>query len=241
MKLRAAIFTSLVIIGITTQTHAGPKVTQGALVNFGVNQFTTLAVEELGKPPSLLILDREDIVYSTEFTKNLSALEEFAYTNSFLRFRTFNIKGLPALLLAIAAQPTGTDQIFDVKIISGQKGKIALLNPDVISLTIQDGIFLGFINSKYGYGMVTWNFQWDAAHYAPHKYEIHIYNFDQNREAFISKTKIMTKKKFKDGCSALKYYGLPCKNFRDDVIKVGEDIGTLGAEGLLVQSGTSEK
>jgi len=42
-------------------------------------------------------------------------------------------------------------------------------------------------------------------------------------------------KKFKDGCSALKYYGLPCKNYRDEVIKVGEDISTFGIEVELLR------
>ena len=89
--------------------------------------------------------------------------------------------------------------------------------------------------------MITWKYQDDAAHYDPHRYEIIIYKWNPKGMKFISATELMTKMKFKDGPSALKHYGLPLKNLRDDIIKVEEDIGTLGAEDLRLQSGMTEK
>lgn len=227
------------------QAYASPKVTQAALVNFKSHLVTVLAVEEFGKSPSIIFLSKDtkdkEAIQPIEFSE-VKALDEFAYVNSFLRFKTFRIKGIVSpLIVAIAAQPTGTDEWVEVKLISEKDGKISVLNPAVLTITLQDGIYLGYINKKYGYGMVKWNFQWDAAHYEPHKYEISIYQWDRKNMSFVPKTNFITKRKFKTGCDALKHYGLPCKNIRDEVIKVEEDISTLGIESVLQESNPGEK
>lgn len=242
MKLKHAIGAFLVVFTITAQLHAEPKVTQAAYVDFRGTECTVLAVEEFGKSPFLYFLNENGTTNTFQFEEDFKALDEFAYVNSFLRFKTFKINGLPfPLLIGIAVQPTATDKIFGVKLISQQNKAVKLLNPEPITLTLQDGIFLGHINKRHGTGMVTWNFQWDAAHYQPHKYEITIYNWGTQNSRFNLKSKFVTKRKFKDGCSALKYYGLPCKNFRDEVIRVEEDIGTLGIESEMLQTGENEK
>ena len=228
---------------ITGHSYAGPKVTQAALVDFKVNRsITVLAVEEFGKAPSLIMIQQKEKIFSIQFDDFFKSVEEFAYTNSFLRFRRFDIRGLSSpILLAVAAFPGGSDEAFQVKIIGERDGKITLLNPEPLLLTIQDGIFLGRINNKYGYGMITWKYQDDAAHYARHRYEIIIQKWDPKSMKFVTATKLMTAKKFKDGPTALKHHGLPFKNLRDDVTRAEEDIGTLGAEGLLMQSETTDK
>ena len=186
MKLISIPLITILTILLVEQAHASPKVTQAALINFKVNDVTVLAVEELGKSPALLVLKGNEIIYSAQFGEHFVATEEFAYTNSFLRFKSFNIEGLLSpILLAVAAAPGGSDEGFEIKIISEKDGKITLLNPDPIFITIQEGIFLGYISSKYGHGMITWNFQWDAAHYGPYKYEICIYRWDRKNQNLV--------------------------------------------------------
>ncbi len=228
------------------QAYSSPKATQAALINFKVNDITTvLAVEEFGKSPVLVVLKGSEIIYSTQFGEDFKALnagKEFVCVNSFLRFKTFNIKGLLSpVLLAVAAQPGGSDEHFEIQIIAEKEGKITSLNPEPIFLTIQDGIFLGYIGKKYGYGMIKWSFQWDAAHYEPHKYEISIYKWDQENMNFTLKKKFITERKFKKGCDALNHYGFPCRNFRDEVIRPTEDISTLGIESELLFPNTNDK
>jgi hypothetical protein len=222
------------------KAYASPKVTQASSVNFKSLSVTVLAVEEFGKSPTLLILpdDKKETaaIQPIEFSE-YKADDEFTYVNPFLRFKTFRIKGLVSpLMVAVVAQPTATDEIFEIKLISEKKGKITLLNPEPITITIQDGIYLGYINREYGYGMIVWNFQFDAAHYSSHKYDIRIYKWDSKEMQFTLNKKMTTKKKFSNGCSALKHHGLPCKNYRNEVIRVEEDMCTLGIESELLQA-----
>jgi hypothetical protein len=223
--------------------YAAPKVTQVATIDFKINNVIALAVEEFGKPPLLhfMTIDRK-VVQTIKFDSNIVSIHEFAFTNCFLKFKSFEIKDLPSpLLIALAVQPTGSDEWADVKLVSEKNGKIAELNPEPIKITIQDGFYLGNINKQYGNGLVTWNFQWDAAHYEPHKYEIKIYQWDSKKTSFVLKNKFITKKKYKSGCEALKEHGLPCRNIRDEIINIEGDKSILGAEDLLPQPEAVQK
>jgi hypothetical protein len=216
-------------------SYASPKVTQAATVNFKNNDVTALAVEEFGKPPLLHFVSNDrKAVQTVKFDKNIVSFDEFAFTNCFLKFKIFEIKDLPSpIIIAMAVQPTGTDEWADVKLISEKNGKITELTPEPIKVTIQDGFYLGNINKQYGTGLITWNFQWDAAHYEPHKYEIKIYQWDNKKICFILKNKFISNNKYESGCEALKENNLPCQNFRDEIIKIEGDKSTLGAEELL--------
>jgi hypothetical protein len=232
MKTFSKIVAGLCILLLYSQAYATSKVTQAALINLKLQQVTVLAVEEFRKSPSLIFFNDKKNKDIIEF-KEVKAFDEFAYTNSFLRFKSFRIKGIAqTLIVGVAAQPTGTDEWAEVKIISERNDKIVVLHHDVLTITLQDGIYLG-------YGMVKWNFQWDAAHYEPHKYEISIYKWDSKNISFIPKNTFITEKKYKTGCAALNHYGLPCKNIRNEVINVEEDISTLGIEDELLQPETN--
>lgn len=119
---------------------------------------------------------------------------------------------------------------YEVKLIAEKNGAITTLGGQ-IHLTIQDGLYLGYINAKYGNGLIIWKNIWgNEAHYGPHRYEISIYTWDAERSEFrLIKTRT-TKAKFRDGYSALKSYRLPRNNFRDEVAAVEQEISTLGAE-----------
>jgi hypothetical protein len=232
---------------LSEQAYSSPKVTQAALINFKTNHVTALAIEEFGKPLSLSFLGNENkVIYSTQFGKDFAhrSSAEFSYANPFFRFRSFRTKGLPSpIVVAIAAAPLGSDESFEIKVIAEKNGKIVTLNSEPIDLSIQDGIYLGYINSKYNYGMITWEFQWeDDIHYAHHRYKMRIYEWEPKSLVFALKKTFTTKTKFKNGCAALRYYGLPCKNFRDKVVRPDEDIGTLGIESdMLLQNNENKQ
>jgi hypothetical protein len=238
MKNKNLLIVFILSISLSTNlAYGSPKVTQAASIHFKANDVTVLAVEEFGKSPLLFFvtLDRK-VIQTIKFNEDIKAFDEFAYTNCFLKFKAFEIKGfISPLLVALAVQPTGSDEWADVKLIAERNGKIVELNPDSIKITIQDGFYLGYINKQYGNGLVIWNFQWDAAHYDPHKYEIKIYQWDNKKISFVLKNRFITKKKFKTGCEALKEYGLSCKNLRDEIIKIKGDISNLGIESLVPQ------
>ncbi|HEY3346484.1 MAG TPA: hypothetical protein VGK71_02565 [Nitrospirota bacterium] len=120
-------------------------------------------------------------------------------------------------------------------------GKIQTLNPSPIILNIKDGFYLGHINEKYGYGMVVWNFIFDAAHYEPHKYTIKIYGWDSSKNNFDLKNEFVTENKFADGESALKHYKLPYKNYRSEIISTEVDLSTLGIESRFLKHTGSKK
>lgn len=231
VKFVLMIFFVLTFVG---QCKAAPKVTQAALIDFKTNDVVdVLAVEDFGKYPSLLLFKENAVIFSAQFnTEKIDT--EFGFTNEFLRFKSFNIKGLPQpLLIAMAVSPGGSDEACEVKLIAEKNGKIDLLNSEPIIISIQDGIFVGYINPKYGYGMITWDFQWDAAHYDPHKYKIKIYSWNNKNLEFKLQKEFITKRKFNNGSSALKHYGLPYRNVRDEIITIDEDISTLGIEDAL--------
>ena len=235
MKLLYAIILGIPGIFLSVnQAVLSPKITQAALIIFKVNEVTALAVEEFGKPLRLVMLGSKELVYSTQFgnESDVSVVDtEFYYTKSFLRFKCFIIKGLPSpLLFAVATYPGGSDNGYEIKLITEIDSSITSINPAPIRLTIQDGIFLGYINRMYGYGMITWYHHWDTPHYSPHKYEIRIFKWDQRSKRFVLSKTYKTQNKFKNGNSALLHYGLPCKNLRDEVVQPNVDISTLGIE-----------
>ena len=100
-------------------------------------------MEEFGKVPKLVILDGTEIIYSLDFDV-YKAENELDFANSFLRFRSFNINGLPRpLLLAVAYQANGESDSYQAHIIAKKcGGKITLLDPGPIILAGRDGIFI---------------------------------------------------------------------------------------------------
>lgn len=237
IKIKLTILVLIISFG-ANHIYASPKVTQAASVYFTNNDVIALAVEEFSKPPLLhFVTTDKKIIQTIKFNSDIVPIDEFSFVNCFLKFKIFEIKDFPSpFLIALAVQPSATDEWADVKLISEKDGKITELNPEPIVITIQDGFYLGYINKQYGNGLVTWNFQWDAAHYEPHKYEIKIYQWDSKKTSFVFNKKFITKRKHETGCDALKHYDLPCKNFRDEIIKIEVDYSILGAESLLPES-----
>jgi len=238
--LMALFYLLLLTISLVQVSEALPKVTQAAFCSFKTNQVTVLSVEEFQKPLKLLFLGpKNKVVYSTTFSEVLNN-DKFAYTNPFLRFRIYKLKGLPSpVIVAVAVSPGGTDFGYQIKIIGEKNGAITTLTHDSIDLTIQDGFYLGHINTKYGNGMIIWKNIWgeNESHYEPHRYQLQIYKWDSRGTSFQLIESFDTKNKFKHGCSALRAYQLPCKNFRDEIVPVEQDVSTLGIEDELIPRG----
>lgn len=236
------IVVTLITLAFINTASASIKVTQAALVNFKTHKdVLAVSIEEFKKPLRLLLLGEDnEVIFSTQFRQDWPPREGFSYANPLLRFKVLHIKGLPSpMIFAVAVFPGGSDIGYAVKMIGEKNGKIATLSKDAIDLSIQNGVYLGYINRKYGYGMITWEFQWEEAHYDPHKYKIKIYTWDSRKHEFIHKVTLTTKKKFSNGCSAVRHCGLPCKNFRDKVLKPEEEISTLGIEKELLKQNES--
>ena len=239
---RAMRMTLLTVALFATCARSSPKVTQAACILFKSNDVIALAVEEFDKAPKLLLLKDGKVCFSIQPDSAHRFPHEFRYTNPFLRFRAFDLKGMPSpILMTVFASPGGSDEGFAVNLIAEVDGKIKSINPEPIWLSIQDGVYLGYINRKHGYGMITWKFVWDAAHYAPHKYHVAIYKWDQSAGRLILEEEFTTEKQYKDGKSALSHYGLPSHNFRNDVVRPEEDMSTLGIEDKILLPSMKDK
>jgi hypothetical protein len=245
IKFRSVVGTIFLgVLLLAIDAHCAPKVTQAAYVYFKSNRVIALAVEEFGKAPTLLLMKDGNAIFSIQLdsTRAHRFPQEFGYTNPFLRFKAFDVKGMPSpILMAVLASPGGSDEGFSIHLITEIDGKIKSINPGPIGLSIQDGIYLGYINHKHGIGMITCKFVWDAAHYAPHKYHISIYKWEQTTARLFLDEEFTTEKQYRDEESALAHYGLPSRNFRNEVVMPEEDISTLGIEGKILLPSVKDK
>ena len=235
-SISKTIMAILLVFLLAQPSEASPKVTQAAICDFKTNHMTVLAVEEFGKPLKLLFVDSDKkVVYSTTFIDGF-ANRSFAYSNPYLRFRSYKLLGLPSpLIVAVGVSPGGSDVGYEIKLIAEKGGTMTTLSPGAIDLTIQDGLYLGYINAKYGYGMIIWKNIWaNEAHYDPHRYQIEIYAWDTRNMDFRFVKYLVTKAKFKEGRSALQNHRLPWKNYRDEVVTVEQEISNLGIEEELL-------
>lgn len=106
---------------------------------------------------------------------------------------------------------------------------VGLLTQGPLTNNDDGGIFIGYINKKFGYGLISWNFVWgNEAHFQPHRYNIQIYSWDRRSQCFRYTKEFTTNKKYQGWQEAFKSLGFPRENFRDTVI--GEEHSTLGFE-----------
>ena len=214
------------------------KITQARMAKFKENEVIVYALEEFNKPPKLVFQKDDVIKYSFEFDSTFRSGNVFGFTgHSFLRYKEYDIKGMPSpLVMGVSSQAGGSNTQFQIVLVAEIEGKICSINPKDVTMSTQDGIFLGYINKEFQYGMILWNFIWDSAHYDTHKYDITIYKWNRNLNKFVLCKKFSTNNKFKNGEKALRYYNLPYKNFRDDIILGEGELSTLGIEDYLLNS-----
>ena len=237
MRHVCSAFGLIILLLTPAYSFSAQKITQASHVTFTAHDLLAVAIEELGRSPVLALFDITQEVYRVTFSDSFKANDKFTYTGSLLRFGTFVIPGIDLpLLIGVAMQPGGSDNLFEVRIISKEiGGKIHELQPSAIQLSNQGGIHIGSLG-KGKVGMVIWEFQWsEEAHYEPHAYKIKMYDWDANGKNFVFKREFLTGQKFVDGCEALKHYEIPCRDIRDEIIPLEkEEITTLGLENLLL-------
>jgi hypothetical protein len=220
---------------LSSPSQAEPKVAQAAICDFASNQVIAIAVEEMRRPLRLMFIDQNGkVLYTTDFPVG-DGNRGFSYLNTFLRFRQIAPPGLPRpVVLAASVSPGCSDVTYEIKLVAERAGRITTINPAPINLSRQDGIYLGYINAKYGHGMIIWQNEWEEeGHYAPHRYTITVYGWSNRANRFILFDRLTTKTKFKDSASALLHYRLPTRNYRDEIV-IPSEVSTLGIEAELL-------
>lgn len=222
----------------TNSFNYSKKITQARMIEFRKNDVIVYALEEFSKPPKLVFQKDDIIKYSFEFDSTFSSGSEFSFTgHGFLRFKEFEIKGLPSpLVIGVTSEIGGSDTGYQIVLAAEIDSKNCSINPEKITMSQQDGIFLGYINKEYQYGMIRWKFIWKEAHYDPHRYEISIYKWVKELNKFLLCRKFNTSKKFTSGQKALQHYNLPYYNFRSEVVLMDGELSTLGIENYLLNS-----
>jgi hypothetical protein len=258
MRRVSSLFASLYVLVLCTaalfnisKTYAIdtlPKVTQAAYVSFKVSGVAlVLAVEEFNKSPMLIVRQHPEhgmaLLNTIIFDNGFKADDHQSSINSFLRFKQLHITDMfSPILVGVAVQPGGSDIGFDVKLIAEANGRIVDLTPGKMILSLEDGFFIGYINSTYANGLIIWKMQWSdkETHSGPHIYNIYIYKLRGDNSMFNLYNKLVTTQRFKTGCEALNSYSLPCKNFIDDIVDIDDNTSTLGTEVLIPQHNSSE-
>jgi hypothetical protein len=160
---------------------SGPKITQSAIVRFPHHGAVRVeSVEQVGRFPQIVFTDLKNhaVVFRSAITDSDGWLKptDEEFTKPFLRFREVRSAGFPSpLIMAVAVTPGGSDDGFSLAVYGEIDGKFARLTDKTIDTDIQGGYYLGFLNKELGYGLVSWEFIWDDAHYAPHRYFMTIY------------------------------------------------------------------
>ncbi len=228
VMLYARIFGSIFLFLLSSDTLlASPKVTQAALIH----SVDVRAIEEFGKAPRLdFFITGKGIAFSVEWSKAFAPHPEPSYTNPFMRFQAFNIRGLPnPLILAVAVAPGGSDSVYESYIIAPASGTFKLMTQGPLTNNDDGGIFIGHINKSFGFGLISWNFMWgDEAHSEPHRYNIQIFSWDRRCQCFRYVKAFTTDKKYPGWQAAFADLGFPRENLRDTVIR-GEH-SSLGFE-----------
>jgi hypothetical protein len=141
--------------------------------------------------------------------------------NPFLRFGVLQGKGFNTpLVLAVAVSPGGSDHGFFSVLIGEVAGKLVVLNRENLVTNVQSGLFIGYLNRRWGYGLARWKFTWDdGAHYDFHPYEIEIYQLRGGEFHSVHKS-ISKKRYFGRGYRALGELGIQAFDQRRGLAKV---------------------
>jgi hypothetical protein len=209
-----------------------PTVVQSAIVHFPQHGAVRVeSIEQVGEFPKIVIADVKDhaVLYHNVITDPDGSLkprdDEFA--QPCLRFREIISPGFPSpLIMAVAVTPGGSDTGSYLAIFGETNGKFERLTNNLIGTAIQGGFYLGFLNRKFGYGLISWCFDWnfDASegHYDYHHYlmEIYLLRNGRFRKVFSS----MSRRRYlpEQSSRPLHELGIKVKDLRKTMPKVKE-------------------
>jgi len=243
LKLTYLSFAMMFHMVLCGNSYAAPKITQAAVIGMGNNDVAdVISVEEFEEHFKLLVVgENKKILFSSEFGIG-EAVEGYSPLNPFLRFKSYTIQNLPSpLILAVLEMPAFNNHFSEIRLIAEVNGKFSVINPAELGkeliLSSHDGIYIGYINKKYGNGLIIGEYILkNGGKNGPHRYSISIFNWDKKKSKFSLSRRFVTKHEFSNFCSALKSNRLACRNIRDDIIQVGNDVSTLGLEPVLLQN-----
>ncbi|MDD5544970.1 MAG: hypothetical protein PHX83_17520 [Acidobacteriia bacterium] len=192
-----------------------------------VGKVIVCALEEFDAYPSLTISNQKTaellLRYSMIDSDRKIIKDDPEDLRPFIRFLELpGNKNTGPLILAITVTPGGSDSGFSAMLIGESNGKLAKLIPKEIEISVQGGIFVGNLNSQFGYGIVAWTFLWDSgAHYSLHPYEVEIYSVAGGK--FRRRRKFTSKHKYHgNGAEALREVRITAHDLREEMPKVRE-------------------
>lgn len=207
----------LIGFALSAPAYGKERVVQSKLVDFPVNgEVLIQAREQFKQNPRILLTSRATgkVLLSHSVSEDDDLLmpetdDPSSVLNPYLRFRVLHSKGFKGpMILAVAVSVGGADHGFFGIIIGEVDGRLQVLTRKNLVTNVQSGLFLGYLNKRWGYGLVRWKFTWDdGAHYDFHPYEIEIYKLKGG--AFQSVQKYISKRKyFGRGFRALRELGI---------------------------------
>jgi hypothetical protein len=206
-------------------TSSQELVPQRAVVEYAdFGELRVEATEPAGKLPKLLISENLSghSIFSTNVGTQLVRPESGA-SKTILRFVVVDGPHPQSpMVLAIAMSPGVSDCGYKAVVvgeISQTKHRMAVLTPDPVDASAEDGIYVGNLGNHEGFGLAVWNFIWaeDEAHVDKHQYEVTLYRYEPTQSQFRFVRRLKSKGKYQSGTDALAELGLHYRNLMRDI------------------------
>jgi len=227
------IWASCFLAASFASTPASAKVVQSSVVEFPSNgRVIVQAWEEVGRFPSMRFVSektREVLLQCAIRDKDKSlAPENDELTPPILRFRIIHSSGFNSpLIMSVGVAYGGSDSAFFMTVFGEVQGKIKSLNARPFFANIQGGYYLGRLNDKLGYGLVTWNFIWGGdpgeSHYSEHRYKEQVYRL-QDGELKLTLSRVSRKKYTGNGSASLREIGIRVSDQRRGIPRVRDSL-----------------
>ena len=139
---------------------------------------------------------------------------DFGMMSPRMRFHTLRVAEMPSpLIFAVVMRPGGSDCLYAAALIGAVKGQLRVLTPEQLWTNVEGGFYVGSLNSKFGTGLVRWNYIWgDEAHSQPHRYEMSIFHFDATDSRFKLVQSVASEHRFDTSEEFLTTLGLHVRN-----------------------------
>lgn len=209
----------------TLSTSAEPSITQSMTVVFPHSGSVIIqAREEFEQNPEVLFKSAATgkLLLRYTFAEPDGVLKPHARSDAFqrpfVRFQAIRVVGMPSpMILAIAVEPGGSDHGFYAMVIAEVRGRLRTLQSRPFLTDVQGGLYVGYLNSSLGNGLVVWNFIWnEGIHYDFHHYKIETYSLRGDR--FIRQGRRVSRQLYDgNGADSLRELGIHATDLRATV------------------------
>ncbi|MDQ3919502.1 MAG: hypothetical protein M3348_13605 [Acidobacteriota bacterium] len=139
----------------------------------------------------------------------------------FNRFKAMHFKGLPdPVVVGLAVEPGGSDAAYELRAVAAVGGELKeLTRAETFTTEEEGGFYIGDLGHGLGIGLAVWDFVWDEdeSHVSPHRYEIKLYKWNEERTRFEWARVLRTPGKFDSGEKAVRSVGLHFKDLRGSI------------------------